>query len=126
MELKEVLPGVTRNDLSKQPQYNHGMVTLIRTVHAALASFYMYCLGYIYYSGFTDRITGWTAFSTAVILFEGLVVLINKGNCPLGYLHRKFGDNKSLLELLLPKRLAKQVFPLFAALSAIGLVILAI
>ena len=102
------------------------MVTLVRLLHGALASFYMYCLGYIYYSGITDRFTGWTLVSSGVILFEGLVVLINKGNCPLGYFHRKFGDNKTLFELLLPPRLAKQVFPFFAVLSTIGLVILII
>ncbi len=81
--------------------YNYGMVTLVRLLHGALASFYMYCLGYIYYSGITDRFTGWTLVSSGVILFEGLVVLIINGKCPLGYLHRKFGDNKTLLNYLL-------------------------
>lgn len=85
----------------------------------------MYCLGYVYYSGISERFTSWTVVSTAVILFEGLVVVINKGSCPLAYIHRRFGDDKTLFELILPKRLAKQVFPFFAVISAAGLLVLA-
>jgi len=84
----------------------------------------MYCLGYIYYSGITERFTSWTVVSTAVILFEYAVVLLNKGSCPLGAVHRKFGDDKTLFELLLPKPVAKQVFPFFAVVSALGLAVL--
>lgn len=57
------------------------------------------------------------------MLIEGLIVFLNQNNCPLGILHYKYGDDKSFFELFLPKKLAKNIIPLSAVLSIIGLII---
>jgi hypothetical protein len=56
------------------------------------------------------------------LLTEGIVVALNKGNCPFSYLSAKYGDTKTFFELLLPKSIARQVFKINAAILAIGCV----
>jgi hypothetical protein len=40
-------------------------------------------------------------------VIEGVVVLINNGDCPLGTIHKAVGENRTFFELLLPKKAAK-------------------
>jgi len=97
-----------------------GMVTFLRLVHGAVTAIFLFCLGYIYYSGITGRVTTLTWITGGVILLEGLAVLANRGNCPMNPLQRRFGDDSTFFELLLPKPLAKKAFSFFAVVTAIG------
>ncbi|PIX72619.1 hypothetical protein COZ39_02715, partial [Candidatus Roizmanbacteria bacterium CG_4_10_14_3_um_filter_33_21] len=56
------------------------------------------------------------------VYIEGFIVFIlNKGDCPLFYFHKKFGDDKYFFELFFPKNIAKKVIPTVAVITLIGL-----
>ena len=55
---------------------------------------------------------------------EGIVLLFNKGDCPMGHLHKKVGDDKYFFELLFPRKIAKLVIPVVAIITLIGQILL--
>jgi len=85
---------------------------------------FLSCIGYIYYSGFANRIDIFTYIAVGMILFEMVVIVINKGNCPLGVIHSKLGDDKTFFELFLPKTVAKRAVPVLGAVAVLGIVLL--
>jgi len=78
----------------------------------------------VYYSGITGRVGLASYLAVLALLVEGIVVLLNKGNCPMGMIHRRVGDPKTLLELFLPPRLAKKGIPFAAFVAFIGFLLL--
>lgn len=60
----------------------------------------------------------------AVWIEAFFVFVLNKGNCPMFYIHRKFGDDKYFFELFFPKRIAKKVIPIVAVISLIATLLL--
>ena len=56
---------------------------------------------------------------------QGVLVLSSGGNCPLGPLLRRLGDDAPFFELFLPPRAAKVAVPVLAAVAALGAVLLA-
>jgi hypothetical protein len=96
------------------------MFYLLRVLHGAITIFFLACLGTLYYSAITGQVTIWSWLAAAAIAVEGLVVLLNGGDCPLGGLHHQFGDDKAFFELLLPKRAAKLAIPVLGGVAALG------
>jgi hypothetical protein len=100
------------------------MILLIRLLHGIITVFFLSCLAYVYYSGISNNITLWSYLAMAALIIEGLVVAFNKGLCPLGRLHNKYGDQKTFFELFLPQPLAKKAVPFLGLAAAIGFFLL--
>jgi hypothetical protein len=96
------------------------MIFLIRLLHGLITIFFLTCIGYIYYSGITGDITAFSYLAIAAIIVEGIVVGLNKGICPLGTIHHKYGDDKTFFELFLPKKAAKLAIPVLGTISLLG------
>jgi len=111
-----------REFLSQMPQ--RIMVLIIRFAHGLITAYFLACITYIYYAGFTNQISAWAYVAVASLLLEGLVVGLNHGDCPLGVVHRKFGDQKAFFELFLPKRLAKTAVPVLGMVAGAGILLL--
>jgi hypothetical protein len=103
---------------------NRRMILLIRTLHGLITVTFLSCIFYIYYSVFTGSRSYLLYLAVGLILIEGLVVSLNKGDCPLGPIHHKYGDDKAFFELLLPKRQAKQAVPFLGLVTLIGILLL--
>jgi len=103
---------------------NRKMIYLVRTLHGIITVFFLSCIIYIYYSGITNQKTTLAYIAVAFIFIEGLVVTLNKGICPLGPLHKMFGDQKTFFELFLPKPVAKKAVPFLGAVAFIGFLLL--
>lgn len=99
------------------------MFHLIRIIHGLITAFFLTCIGYIHYSGITNRVTPLTLVAIGAVTLESVVVIINRGDCPMGPLHRKFGDDKAFFELFLPKRAAKLAGPVLGVIFVIGVVL---
>jgi len=99
-------------------------ILLVRLIHGFVAIFFLTCVGMVYYSGITGRVGLASYLAVLALLVEGIVVLLNKGNCPMGMIHRRVGDPKTLLELFLPPRLAKKGIPFAAFVAFIGFLLL--
>jgi hypothetical protein len=96
----------------------------LRAAHAALAGALVASLGHLWVcaaTGRRDRLLGW---SLALLSAEGVALVIGRGDCPLGPLQARWGDPKPLLELILPKRLAKATVPVLTVVAAGGVVTL--
>lgn len=57
---------------------------------------------------------------------EGLLAMLSHGNCTLGPVSRRLGDDKAFFELLLPVRDAALAVPVLAAITALGAILLAV
>jgi hypothetical protein len=100
------------------------LVLLIRALHGGITLFFVGCIGYIYYAGLTGKV-GWPAYlAVTAVLAEGVAFSLGRGNCPLGALHRRYGDEKAFFELLLPRRAAKLAVPILGVIAAAGILLL--
>lgn len=100
------------------------MILLARIVHVLIGTFFISCLIYLYVSVFSSELTFWTYFSLAAIVLEGLVLLINKGECPLTLYQNKIGDSKGFFDLFLPNKALPYVIPLFSVLTTLGTILI--
>ena len=101
--------------------YDKRMVLLIRSIHGAITLFFLSCIAYIYYAALTDQQTVVGYAAIGLILIEGCVVLLNDGDCPLGTVHKKYGDEKDFFELFMPKRFSKRAIPVLSIVSVVGM-----
>lgn len=99
------------------------MVLLIRTVHGLLSAFFLACIGYVYYAAIADTKSPLVFAAAAALVLEGAIVVLNRGNCPLGAMHTRYGDDKAFFELLLPPRAAKLAVPILGLVAAFGILV---
>jgi hypothetical protein len=78
----------------------------------------------IYYAGFTNQGMFLAYIASGLIILEGVIVYANGGDCPLGGVHHKYGDEKAFFELLLPPRAAKLAIPVLGTIAVAGMVLL--
>lgn len=95
----------------------------IRFIHLLITIYFVACVSYVYYCLLINIENKILYIAIISLLIEGLIVFLNKSECPLVIAHRKFGDAMSFFELFLPKQLAKKAIPYFAILSITGLVL---
>ncbi len=100
------------------------MVFIVRVIHTLFAFFFVFCMGYVYYSALTGHKTKWTLFAVVALVLEGILLLINSGDCPLAPLHRRYGDQKGFFDLFLPPKILPYVIPFFVITTVIGLLLL--
>lgn len=94
-----------------------------RAVHALIAVVELACLGYVWACAISGRRDRRLDAAVAVLLAEGVGLLIGRGQCPLGPLQRRLGDETPLLELVLPPRAAKLAVPILSGTATLGVAI---
>ncbi|HEY5641093.1 MAG TPA: hypothetical protein VIW01_13685 [Dehalococcoidia bacterium] len=99
------------------------MVLLVRLLHGALSAFFLTCIGYVYYAALRRRSGPFLYAAIGALTVEGVVVLTNGGDCPLGAVHRRYGDNRDFFELLMPRRLSKLAVPVLGTVAISGAVL---
>ena len=98
---------------------------ILRIVHGIITVFFGLCIIQIYYSFFTYTRSILLYGALIAVYAEAFVVFVlNRGNCPMSYIHRKFGDDKYFFELFFPNEIAKKVIPIVAVIAFIGTVLL--
>ncbi len=102
-----------------------GMILAVRVLHSAFAVFFLSCLGYVYWAAFARRRNRRLAVAAVALVGEGAVVAANGGNCPLGPIHLRYGDERTFFGLFLPPRLARGAVPFFAAVTVLGFLLAA-
>lgn len=100
------------------------MLLLIRAVHGLISAFFSGCLAYVWYCAVTDARSLWRALAIGALLAEGVIVTANGGDCPLGVLHRRAGDEKTFFELFLPNRAAAAAVPVLGSVTGVGFLLL--
>jgi hypothetical protein len=95
-----------------------------RAVHAAIAVGFLAGIGYVWACALTGRRGPWLRVVLAALAGEGLVVVANRGDCPLGGLQARLGDPVPLFELVLSQRAARRAVPALGAVTVAGAALL--
>jgi hypothetical protein len=95
----------------------------IKLVHTVIWLFFVVVIFYVLYCGITDNVTIYTWIGIAMVIGEGLTLLIFKMFCPLTLIARKYSDSeKDNFDIFLPNWLAKYNKIIFTSIFVLGLV----
>lgn len=97
-----------------------------RVFHAAWSVAGLASLGYIWACAATRRRDRRLWASIAFLSIEGGGLIVGGGDCPMGPLQAKLGDQVPFFELVLPPRAAKAAVPILAAASVAGFIAVAL
>jgi len=98
----------------------------VKTAHTIIWAIMVAAICCILYAGLSGVVTTVTYASVGLMVFEGLALLVGKGNCPLTPIARQYSDSeKANFDIYLPEWLARYNKLIFGALLALGLVLLA-
>jgi fumarate reductase subunit C len=95
---------------------------ILRVIHFIISAYFLLCILFIYYSVITNNESKLFYLAVLSVLIEGVVVFLNDKNCPLGILHKRYGDEKTFFELFLPKKMAKQIIPVLGTIAMLGII----
>ena len=94
----------------------------VKLIHTLIWFIFVAAVLYVFYAGAFNRINKLVWYCIGLILIEGVVLLINKGKCPLTSLACKYTDaHPTGFDIFLPEWLAKYNKILFSALFLVGL-----
>jgi hypothetical protein len=96
-------------------------VVVWRAGHGLIAIGFLTSIGYVWWCALTGRRGTWLRRATIALAAEGILVVANRGDCPLGRLGELVGDPVPLFELGLPPRAARRAVPALGVVTAVGL-----
>ena len=96
-----------------------------RAAHAAIAVAFLLAIAYVWWCALTGRRGPLLRVAVMALAVEGVLVAVNRGDCPLGGVQERLGDPVPLFELLLSPRAAKRAVPVLGAVAAAGVALLA-
>lgn len=108
-----------------QPRRPSTAIVAWRTAHAVVALGFLAAIAEVWRAALSGRDSRFLRPAVAALLAEGVVVGANGGDCPLGPLGDRIGDEVPLFELVLPPRAAKAAVPVLGAVAATGALIAA-
>ena len=100
-------------------------VVIWRAAHALIAIGFLSSIGYVWWCALTGRRARWLRLAIAALAGEGVLIVTNGGDCPLGPLGDRIGDQVPLFELVLSPRAARLAVPALGGVTALGVGILA-
>lgn len=104
---------------------NPAAVLIWRTAHGLIAIAFLGSIGYVWWCALTGRRGPWLRPALGALVGEGVLVVTNGGDCPLGPLGARIGDPVPLFELVLSPRAARRAVPTLGVVTALGVGILA-
>lgn len=83
-------------------------LTLIKIIHTLIWLFFNFVIFYMLYAVIADKLDNWLWIGFALIILEGIVLLLFKFYCPLTIIARKYSDStKDNFDIYLPNWLAR-------------------
>ncbi|MBT8283984.1 MAG: hypothetical protein HKO75_01260 [Flavobacteriaceae bacterium] len=96
----------------------------IKIIHTVIWLFFVVVIFYVLYSGITGKVNTYTWIAIALVIGEGLTLLIFKMFCPLTLMARKYSDSdKDNFDIFLPNWLAKNNKLIFTSLFVVGVIL---
>lgn len=106
---------------------NQQRLLLIKSVHTVIWAIFVAMIFYVLYSGIYGQITWMTWVSMAMVVGEGLVLLLFGMSCPLTVLARKYSDSeRDNFDIYLPNWLARHNKVIFTTVFLVGLILIII
>lgn len=102
------------------------MIRLIKIIHTFIWALMVAAILYIVYCGLSNNFNPLLWFSIALIILEGVTLLIFKWTCPLTLIAKRYTDNrKDNFDIYLPIFMAKYTKTVFSALFVLGIILVA-
>lgn len=96
----------------------------VKLIHTLIWAIFVAIIAYVLYSGISDKVTPWTWAGIALVIGEGLTLLIFKMFCPLTLIARRYSDSqKDNFDIFLPNWLAKYNKLIFTSIFVVALII---
>ena len=96
------------------------LITFIKTVHTLLFVFMIIWVSITFFTLLLDKISYLTWVGIGLIIFEGLVLIVNGWKCPLTVYAENLGaGDGSVAGIFLPKFIADQMLRIFGMVSVI-------
>ncbi len=87
---------------------SNNKLILIKVFHTLIWIFYNVVIFYLLYAVITNRINKWVWICNGLVVFEGIVLAINKLKCPLTLVAENYSESrKDNFDIYLPNWLAK-------------------
>lgn len=103
---------------------NFQQLRAIKFVHSLIWVFMVTVIFYVVYCGIFNTVNLYTWISIAIVLIEGLVLLLFKMSCPLTILARKYSDStKDNFDIYLPNTIARYNKQIFTSIFLFGVVL---
>ncbi len=97
----------------------------IKAVHTVVWGFFVAVIGYVLYCGIADRITWHTWAASALVVGEGVVLMLFQRHCPLTLLARRYSSSpKDNFDIFLPNWLARHNQLIFTSIYVFALLLL--
>jgi hypothetical protein len=96
-----------------------------RAAHGLIAAGFLASIAYIWWCAISGRRGPVLRTAIGALAVEGAVVAANHGDCPLGRLGDRIGDEVPLFELVLSPRAARLAVPVLGGVTLTGLGLLA-
>lgn len=98
-----------------------GKLLLVKIAHTIIWIFFVTVIFYILYSGLFDQVNRYTWISIALVVGEGLTLLVFKMFCPLTLIARRYSDSqKDNFDIFLPNWLARHNKLIFTSIFILG------
>lgn len=99
----------------------------IKSIHTLIWAFMASCVLYVLIAGIFGFINMYVYIAIAVIIIEGLTLLIFKWRCPLTIVAQNYTrDREENFDIFLPKFLAKHNKVIFTTLFVVGLILISL
>jgi hypothetical protein len=96
-----------------------------RSAHTLITLLFLAAIAHVWWCALTGRRGRLLNAAVTALAGEGLLVLVNGGDCPLGGLGERLGDPVPLFELVLPRTAARRAVPVLGIVAAAGAALLA-
>lgn len=102
------------------------IVYVIRSAHLAIGLTMTAATFQLWYAGLFGVFNAWTGLAVALLAVQWIIIALNNGDCPLGTVHARYGDEKTLFELVAGRQYAIHGFRNWGFACAAGGILLAI
>lgn len=100
-------------------------LTLVKIIHTVVWVVMVCVITFVLWSGLTKNVTVYSWGAVAIVLLEGLILLIFKGHCPLTDIARKYSaSTKANFDIFLPEWLARHNKLIFTTIFVIGVLLM--
>lgn len=96
-----------------------------RLAHTAITILFLAAIAHVWRCALTGRRDRALAVAVTALTAEAALVTANHGDCPLGPLGARLGDQTPLFELVLSPRAAKRAVPVLGTVAAAGIALVA-
>ena len=97
-----------------------------RAVHSVITAGFLLAIGYVWWCALSGRRGRLLNVAITMLAAEGIVVLANGGDCPLGCVQDRLGDPVPLFELVLSPAAARRAVPVLGAATATGVAVVGV